>query len=266
MDQARIQRLRKIFEQALELPQEQRPAFLDDACGAESDLRAEVERMLAAEPQPERRGGTPTRLPQTRTLDGVGGPNAGERIGRYRLIRELGQGGMGIVYEAEQEVPMRRRVALKIIQHGLEGDKIIARFEAERQALALMDHPNVTRVLDAGTDSSGRPYFVMEYIQGVTLTDYCDRHNLGTRARLELMVQVCQGVQHAHQKGIIHRDIKPSNILVEIREDRPVPRIIDFGVAKATERHLTERQFFTEFGQIIGTPENQPRAGRDDGA
>ena len=162
---------------------------------------------------------------------------------------------MGVVYMAEQEKPVRRRVALKIIKPGMDTDQVIARFEAERQALALMDHPNIAKVLDAGATDTGRPYFVMELVKGVPITDYCDRNHLTPRERLELFVPVCQAIQHAHQKGIIHRDIKPSNVLVTLHDGKPVPKVIDFGVAKATDQRLTERTMFTQFGQIVGTLE-----------
>ena len=176
-------------------------------------------------------------------------------VGPYRLTRKLGEGGMGEVYEAEQQEPVRRMVALKLIKWGMDTRRVVARFEAERQALALMNHPNIARVFDAGATEQGRPYFAMELVKGVPITDYCDRHKLSTRQRLELFRLVCEGVQHAHQKGIIHRDIKPSNVMVTIQDDKPVPKIIDFGVAKATEQRLTEKTVFTELGQLIGTPE-----------
>jgi len=178
-----------------------------------------------------------------------------DRIGPYKLLEQLGQGGFGVVYLAEQEQPVHRRVALKIIKLGMDTKQVIARFEAERQALALMNHPNVARVFDGGTTPTGRPYFVMEYVQGVPITDYCDRHKLSTQERLELFIPVCEAVQHAHQKGIIHRDIKPSNVLVALIDDKPIPKVIDFGVAKATNQRLTERTVYTEQGQLIGTPE-----------
>jgi non-specific serine/threonine protein kinase/serine/threonine-protein kinase len=177
------------------------------------------------------------------------------RIGPYKILQKLGEGGMGIVYLAEQEHPIRRRVALKIIKLGMDTKAVIARFEAERQALAMMNHPNVAKVFDAGTTEQGRPYFVMEYVKGVPITEHCDRQRLTTHKRLELFQQVCAGVQHAHQKGIIHRDIKPSNVLVQVQDTERVPKIIDFGVAKATQQRLTERTLFTELGQLIGTPE-----------
>ena len=177
----------------------------------------------------------------------------GDTIGPYQLLEQIGEGGMGVVYMAEQTEPVARRVALKIIKPGMDSRQVIARFEAERQALAVMDHPNVSKVLDAGTTESGRPYFVMELVKGVSITRYCDEHKLSVRERLELFVPVCQAIQHAHQKGIIHRDIKPSNVLVARYDDRAVPKIIDFGVAKATDQRLTEKTVFTQFGQIVGT-------------
>jgi len=176
-------------------------------------------------------------------------------IDRYQLLSILGEGGMGIVYLAEQAEPIKRRVALKVIKPGMDSERVIARFEAEKQALALLDHPNIARIFDAGTTELGRPYFVMEYVEGIPITDYCDQHQLMIEDRLGLFLQVCQAVQHAHQKGIIHRDIKPSNILVSLQDDRAAPKIIDFGVAKALAQPLTERTLFTEQGQLFGTPE-----------
>jgi serine/threonine protein kinase/Tfp pilus assembly protein PilF len=178
-----------------------------------------------------------------------------EVIGNYRLIQKLGEGGMGEVYEAEQTEPIRRRIALKIIKVGMDTKQVVARFESERQALALMSHPSIAKVFDAGATEKGRLYFVMECAKGVPITEYCDTHRLNNRQRLDLFVQICEGIQHAHQKGIIHRDIKASNVLVTIQDDKPVPKIIDFGVAKAISQRLTERTMFTELGQLIGTPE-----------
>ncbi len=177
-----------------------------------------------------------------------------ERIGRYKILQKLGEGGCGVVYMAEQTEPVRRRVALKVIKLGMDTKQVIARFEAERQALALMDHPNIAKVLDAGTTEKGRPYFVMELVKGIRITDYCDQNHLGTPERLALFTQVCQAIQHAHQKGIIHRDIKPSNILVTLHDGVPVPKVIDFGIAKAIEQPLTGKTVFTAFGQFMGTP------------
>jgi serine/threonine protein kinase len=179
---------------------------------------------------------------------------AGDRVGRYKLLEKIGEGGCGIVYMAEQTEPVRRRVAFKIVKLGMDTRQVIARFEAERQAMALMDHPNIAKVLDAGATDTGRPYFVMELVRGIKITDYCDQNNLSTRERLDLFIKVCQAVQHAHQKGIIHRDIKPSNILVTLHDGVPVPKVIDFGIAKATQQPLTDKTLFTSFQQFIGTP------------
>jgi serine/threonine protein kinase len=180
---------------------------------------------------------------------------AGTVIDRYKLLQVIGEGGMGVVYMAEQLEPVRRRVALKIIKPGMDSRQVIARFEAERQALAMMDHENITRVLDAGTTANGYPYFATELIRGIPITDFCDKNQLSLRERLELFVPVCHAIQHAHQKGIIHRDVKPSNILVTHYDGRPVPKVIDFGVAKAIGQPLTERTMFTRYGQVIGTLE-----------
>jgi serine/threonine protein kinase len=177
-----------------------------------------------------------------------------EHIGRYKLLQKLGEGGCGVVYMAEQIDPVRRRVALKVIKLGMDTKQVIARFEAERQALALMDHPNIARVLDAGATTNGRPFFVMELVKGIRITDYCDQRHLSARERLSLFVQVCQAIQHAHQKGVIHRDIKPSNVLVTLHDGVPVPKVIDFGIAKATDQPLTEKTVFTAFGLFMGTP------------
>src|SRR5580692_10647991 len=179
---------------------------------------------------------------------------AGDRIGRYKLLEQIGQGGFGVVYAAEQQEPVRRRVALKIIKLGMDTKEVIGRFEAERQALALMDHPNIARVFDAGATASGRPYFVMEMVKGERVTDYCDKNNLTTRQRLDLFVAICHAIQHAHQKGIIHRDIKPSNILVGMHDGVPMPKVIDFGISKATQQRLTDNTVYTALEQIIGTP------------
>jgi len=185
-------------------------------------------------------------------------PDAGgeplEKIDRYKILQKLGEGGCGVVYMAEQTEPVRRKVALKVIKLGMDTKQVIARFEAERQALALMDHPNIAKVLDAGATEKGRPYFVMELVKGIRITEYCDQNHLSTPERLGLFTQVCQAIQHAHQKGIIHRDIKPSNVLVTLHDGKPVPKVIDFGIAKATEQQLTEKTVFTAFGQFMGTP------------
>ncbi len=178
----------------------------------------------------------------------------GMRIGRYKLLQKIGEGGFGLVYMAEQMEPVRRKVALKIIKAGMDTQEVIARFEAERQALALMDHPNIARVLDGGATAAGRPYFVMELVNGIPITDYCDQTQLPTADRLRLFVKVCHAVQHAHQKAVIHRDLKPSNVLVTLHDGEPVPKVIDFGVAKALGQRLTEKTLFTAFQHMIGTP------------
>ncbi|HJQ98537.1 MAG TPA: serine/threonine-protein kinase [Candidatus Polarisedimenticolaceae bacterium] len=193
--------------------------------------------------------------PPTEGADTSYPPSGGTEVAGYRLIRKLGEGGMGVVWEAEQEHPVRRKVALKLVKTGVESERILGRFEAERQALAVMSHENIARVFDAGTTSDGRPYFVMEHVEGVPIDAYCDRERLDMRARLDLVLQLCDGVQHAHQKGIIHRDLKPSNVLVTLQGDRPVVKIIDFGIAKAIESPLMERTQFTEYGMVVGTPE-----------
>jgi len=199
---------------------------------------------------------SPTPLYEHTTLDLKSiAPGSGAAVGRYRLQQRIGEGGMGEVWLAEQSEPIRRQVAVKVIRAGMDSERIVDRFEAERQALALMDHPAIATVFDGGTTPDGRPFFAMEYVKGEPITKYCDRHRLATRERLELFMRVCEGVQHAHQKGIIHRDLKPSNVLVTIRDDRPVPKIIDFGVAKATAQQLSERKLFTELGVLVGTPE-----------
>ena len=243
-------RARELFLAACELPADERSLFLDRACGDDAELRSEVVELLRFH-QDEATGPADS-MTLDLTTSSTGMP---ETIGPYRLLQKVGAGGMGEVYEAEQEQPIRRRVALKVIKWGMDTKQVVARFESERQALALMDHPCIARVYDAGATDKGRPYFAMEFVRGIPITDYCDRNRLSPRARLELIVQVCHGVQHAHQKGVIHRDLKPSNILVTISDEEPVPKIIDFGIAKATSQRLTERTVFTELGQWIGTPE-----------
>jgi serine/threonine protein kinase len=196
----------------------------------------------------------PKSTDRTLSAAGPGGATAGQ-IGTYRLLRVLGEGGMGEVWLAEQKTPIHRTVALKLIKAGMDTKTVVARFESERQALALMDHPNIAQVYDAGSTPEGRPYFVMEYVPGLPITEYCDRHRLTMKERLELFMQVCDGVQHAHQKAIIHRDLKPSNVLVVEQNDKAVPKIIDFGLAKAVAQRLTDKTFFTEMGVLVGTPE-----------
>jgi non-specific serine/threonine protein kinase/serine/threonine-protein kinase len=233
--------VKEIFLAVCELAPGDQGRALDEACAGDVDLRREVEALLA--------------LDEKTTHDSRTGPAPSTFIGPFRLLQKVGEGGMGEVWEAEQQEPVRRRVALKLVKWGMDTKEVLARFESERQALVLMSHPNIARAFEAGASAEGRPFFAMEYVKGLPLTAYCDAQRLDTRRRLELFCQVCEGVQHAHQKGVIHRDIKPSNILVAIEDGRPVPKIIDFGVAKATSQRLTERTLFTELGQWIGTPE-----------
>jgi serine/threonine protein kinase len=253
-----------VFDTALSLPKEERSDFLDKTCGTDSQFRRRVESLLAA------RSNTPS---ASSSLSGPTGtvvmdPDAtisgteplpyeekpGDVIGRYKLVEKIGEGGFGLVYMAEQTEPVKRRVALKVIKLGMDTRQVVARFEAERQALALMDHSNIATVLDAGATETGRPYFVMEYVHGTKITEYCDHNKLSTRKRLDLFILVCRAIEHAHQKGIIHRDIKPSNILVTLNDGVAVPKIIDFGIAKATLGNLTDRAVHTLADQFIGTP------------
>ncbi len=247
-----------ILNAVLELPAGHRAAYLDQACAGDSALRQQVEALLQAHDQAEGFLEAPPAGLDFQRIVQVNIPpteKTGDKIGRYKLLQEIGEGGCGVVYMAEQEEPVRRRVALKVIKLGMDTKQVIARFEAERQALALMDHPNIAKVLDAGATDAGRPYFVMELVRGVKITDYCDQANLSTRDRLDLFIKVCQAIQHAHQKGIIHRDIKPSNILVTLHDGVPVPKVIDFGIAKATtDQRLTDKTLFTALEQFIGTP------------
>jgi serine/threonine protein kinase len=259
-----------VFLQAVEHHTPDRwPAFLDEACAGQPELRNRVEVLLAA----HRQAGTVAHQPPQESTASVEDHRAaaqpGDFIGRYKLLEQIGEGGFGIVYMAEQVEPVRRKVALKILKPGMDTRQVIARFEAERQALAIMDHPNIAKVLDGGTTDAplappggegsgvrgwGRPYFVMELVKGVPITEYCDQNHLTPQQRLELFVPVCQAVQHAHQKGIIHRDLKPSNVLVTVHDTKPVPKVIDFGVAKALGQELTDKTLFTGFAQMVGTP------------
>ena len=241
----------RIFRAAAKLTTDQRPAYLDEACGDNRTLRDEVESLLRAH------DGNGSFLESPAIAITINQPTSerpGSMIGPYKLREQIGEGGFGIVYVAEQERPVRRTVALKVIKPGMDTKDVTARFEAERQALALMDHPNVARVLDAGTTDSGKPYFVMELVQGVTITDFCNRNSLPTRERLAVFADVCRAIQHAHQKGIIHRDLKPSNVMVTLHDGKPVPKVIDFGVSKALSQQLTEKSIYTAYGQMIGTP------------
>jgi eukaryotic-like serine/threonine-protein kinase len=251
------EREEKLFRNALQCPAgPARLAFLHRECADDPPLLRRLQALIQAheqsdsflEPPDQAKNGATIRLepPSEEVL--------GAMIGRYKLLENVGEGGWGIVYVAEQTEPIRRRVALKVIKLGMDTRAVVARFEAERQALALMDHPNIAKVLDAGTTESGRPYFVMELVRGIKITDYCDQNHLSTRERLDLFIQVCHAIQHAHQKGIIHRDIKPSNILVTLHDGVPVPKVIDFGIAKATEGRLTDATVYTQLHQFMGTP------------
>jgi eukaryotic-like serine/threonine-protein kinase len=249
-----IPNLKAVFGQAAEIESRaERAAYLDEACGKHAEFRAQVDGLLAAAEKADRFMPGPAIARSETGLSPHISERPGTLIGPYKLLQHIGEGGMGVVFMAEQTEPIQRTVALKIIKPGMDTRQVIARFEAERQALALMDHPNIARVIDAGTTNTGRPYFVMDLVKGVPITDYCDRQHLPVRARLELVSAVCHAVQHAHQKGIIHRDLKPSNVLVAEYDGRPVPKIIDFGVAKATAQRLSEKTMFTEYGQLVGT-------------
>jgi tetratricopeptide (TPR) repeat protein/serine/threonine protein kinase len=244
-----------LFHLALEQPAAERAAFLAKMCGDDHALRQRVEALLQAHDNPGDFLAQPA-VPQEQTVDEPRlAEKAGSRIGPYKLLQQIGEGGMGVVFMAEQTEPVRRRVALKVIKPGMDTRQVMARLEAERQALALMDHPNIAKVFDGGTTDSGRPYFVMQLVNGVPITKYCDEHRLTPQQRLELFIPVCQAVQHAHQKGIIHRDLKPSNVLIASYDGKPVPKVIDFGVAKAVGGGLTDKTLFTDFGAVVGTLE-----------
>ena len=244
-----------IFEAAMAVDDElQRRAMLDAACRGDPELRKRVAELLAASENARSFMQEPAVELSDETLNMTTTEMAGAQIGCYKLLQRIGEGGFGVVYMAEQQSPIRRKVALKVIKLGMDTREVVARFEAERQALALMDHPNIARVLDAGETESGRPYFAMELVKGVPITEFCDTNKLTNEERLKLFVAICQGVQHAHQKGIIHRDLKPNNVMVTLHDNKPVPKIIDFGVAKALSQQLTEKTLFTRYGQMIGTP------------
>jgi len=255
-------RVQEIFASALELGPEERARYIDEQCGGDELLRAQVGSLLESFDLAGQegfldhptQGGTPTEPATPSGSEPTGSERVGSTIGAYHLLEKIGEGGFGTVYMAEQREPIRRRVALKIIKLGMDTRQVIARFEAERQALAMMDHPGIARVFDAGATDLGRPYFVMELVRGEPITVFCDRQRLSVGERLELFRAVCSAVQHAHQKGVIHRDIKPSNVLVLMEDGRPAPKVIDFGIAKATELRLTEKTIFTEFRQFVGTP------------
>jgi tetratricopeptide (TPR) repeat protein len=243
-----------IFSAAIELDSTtDRAAYLASACAGNEQFRLRVEELIDA----YFRAGDfldPPAVEMPTEAWSSAAETVGEKIGRYKLLEQIGEGGFGVVFMAEQEEPVRRRVALKVIKLGMDTKQVVARFEAERQALAMMDHPNIAKVLDAGATETGRPYFVMELVKGIPITKYCDESKLATADRLRLFIAVCSAVQHAHQKGIIHRDLKPTNVLVTMHDDRPVPKIIDFGIAKAMQGRLTEKTLFTEFRQMVGTP------------
>ena len=263
---AGIAKEQSLFEAALQIANAgEREVFLDQSCADDFELRHRISNLLVAHEKSDRLfspgvSDFVTRSGDFLTVAGLvdgeplGGEKIGARVGRYKILRLLGEGGCGVVYLAEQAEPVRRQVALKVIKFGMDTRSVIARFEAERQALALMDHPNIAKVLDAGATETGRPFFVMELVHGVRITNFCDENHLDARQRLNLFIQVCHAIQHAHQKGIIHRDIKPSNILVALHDGVPMPKVIDFGIAKATEGKLSDNTAFTSYGQFIGTP------------
>ena len=244
-----------VFDEARRLGSpEERAAYLDDACADDKDQRRRIEALLDADGRTDSLLDEPILADPTEDFK-TSMKQPGQNIGPYKLLQQIGEGGFGVVYLAEQQEPVRRRVALKVIKPGMDSRQVIARFEAERQALALMDHPNIAKVLDAGMTDSGRPYFVMELVKGLPITKFCDDQELSPSERLELFVPVCNAIQHAHQKGVIHRDIKPSNVLVGVYDGQPVPKVIDFGVAKAIQHQLTEKTVFTKYGQVVGTLE-----------
>jgi len=250
----RYARLKELVLTAARLDGTERAAYLEGECAGDPDLRAEAESLLSQGTDSDliRTGGAQVPPGLAAALEDADLP---ERVGPYAVLGILGEGGMGVVYHARQTEPIRREVAVKVIRRGMDTDRVVARFESERQALALMDHPGIARVLDAGADDRGRPYFVMELVRGIPLIEYADERKLGTQARLELFLAVCQAVQHAHQKGVIHRDLKPSNVLVTEVDGRPQPKIIDFGIAKATLDPVSGHSLVTEAGQLVGTPE-----------
>src|SRR5437763_389096 len=241
---ASADRLIDVFNEAKARSTEvERQRFIAEACADDPELKQQVLSLLQAHDDASGFLQPASLFSSTVLIT----EKPGDKIGRYKLLQKIGEGGCGVVYMAEQEEPVRRRVALKVIKLGMDTKSVIARFEAERQALALMDHPNIAKVFDAGATETGRPFFVMELVRGIKITDYCDQNNLTTEERLKLFTQVCHAIQHAHQKGIIHRDIKPSNILVTLHDGVPVPKVIDFGIAKATQGRLTDQTLFTAF-------------------
>ena len=255
MSTQRWEWMKQILEDALQLPSDQRPAYLDSACGTDGELRSEVESLIDSN---EAAGSQFLAVPAPDLLLSSSPHDAktplSQMIGPYRLVEELGRGGMGQVWLAEQTTPLKRQVALKLIKGGMFDRNALQRFQSERQSLAIMDHPSIAKVFDAGATPDGQPYFVMEYVPGVPITDYCDRKKLKIFERLELFIKVCEGVQHAHQKAIIHRDLKPANILVVEVDGKPLPRIIDFGLAKSVTPEMFGAAQFTMEGSFLGTP------------
>jgi hypothetical protein len=241
------QREEALFAAALGKPAAERAVFLDGACYGDPALRQRLEALLVAHDEPDELSTTPDSAARVtlklQIAEEPADEAVGQTLGRYKLLERLGEGGCGAVYVAEQTEPVRRRVALKVIKLGMDTKQVIARFEAERQALAMMDHPNIAKVLDAGTTERGRPFFAMELVRGIRITDYCDENKLSMQERLDLFIKVCLAIQHAHQKGIIHRDIKPSNILVTLHDGVPVPKVIDFGIAKRRRVDSPRRRF-----------------------
>ena len=231
-----------------------RREYLGQICAGDQPLRDRVEALLNVHVQEQAFLNSEAVSPPPTAAPTPLSESPGTTIGRYRLMEQIGEGGMGVVFVAEQQRPLQRKVALKVIKPGMDSKAVIARFEAERQALALMDHPHIARVFDAGTTDTGRPYFVMELVRGIPITEYCDQNKLAVRDRLELFIRVCQAIQHAHQKGVIHRDIKPGNVMVTLHDGQPIPKVIDFGVAKALHQRLTDRTIYTAFTQVVGTP------------
>jgi serine/threonine protein kinase len=246
---------KEIFNSARQIPApEERQAYVETACAGDPAAVQRILELLRIYDQ-ERSFLESSPVAQSATIDEPMSERPGTTIGPYKLLEEIGEGGFGVVFLAEQTEPVRRRVALKVLKPGMDTRQVVARFEAERQALAIMDHANIAKVYDGGATPSGRPYFVMELVKGVPITDFCDHNHLTPRQRLELFIPVCQAIQHAHQKGIIHRDLKPSNILIAAFDGKPVVKVIDFGVAKATGQQLTDATLFTGFGAVVGTPE-----------
>ncbi len=255
----RQQLVKLLFSSAIEMNSAaEQSAYLDEQCGQDERLRAEVMELIAHDRQAsgflEPSSDPPVATLEIPSNETPGHEMLAQMIGGYKIREKLGEGGMGVVYVAEQARPVRRKVALKIIKPGMDSKEVLGRFEAERQALAMMDHPNISRVIDGGATDTGQPFFVMELVRGPPVTEYCDKNRLANRERLRLFLDVCRAIQHAHQKGIIHRDIKPSNVLVPQIDGEPVPKVIDFGVAKAVSQKLTEQTVYTKFSQLVGTP------------